>query len=159
MQGTIVVVILGICVVWLILLTLLFLKYKSHYDTLVKDVTSESLTSLLDRVLGDLQVTKKDIADLSSQYDRIEKEGSLHIQKIGLVRFNPFKDTGGDQSFILSLLDAHNNGIVISGLYSRSGMRWYAKQVADGKGAEHELSVEEVKAIQTARIVGKDNGK
>lgn len=159
MQGTILWVISVISLVWLIILTFIVITYKRHYDLLIKDATSDSLTSLLERVLGDLQLTKKDIASLTTQYDRIEKEGSLHIQKIGLVRFNPFKDTGGDQSFILSLLDAHHNGIVISGLYSRSGMRWYAKQVVDSKGAEHELSAEEVKAIQSAKTIGKENGK
>jgi len=90
---------------------------------------------------------------------RLKIDGSLHIQKIGLVRFNPFKDTGGDQSFILSLLDAHNTGVVISGLYSRTGTRWYAKKVVVGKGSEHELSDEEVKAVHQARIIGKEHGK
>ena len=76
-----------------------------------------------------------------------------------MLRFNPFKDTGGDQSFIISLVDSYNTGVVISGLYSRSGTRWYAKQVIDGKGVEHELSTEENKAIHLARIVEKNDEK
>ena len=75
----------------------------------------------------------------------------MNIQKIGLLRFNPFKDTGGDQSFVLALLDNNDTGIVISALYSRLGTRWYAKKVAEGKGLEHELSDEEKKAISEAR--------
>jgi hypothetical protein len=67
------------------------------------------------------------------------------------LRFNPFNDTGGDQSFILALLDGKNAGVVISGLYSWSGTRWYAKKVVDGKGVEHELSKDEKKAIDEAK--------
>ncbi len=87
---------------------------------------------------------------LKEYCDRIEKEGSLHIQKIGLLRFNPFKDTGGDQSFIMALTDGNDSGVIISALYSRSGTRWYAKKVKMGKGVEHELSEEEKKALKEA---------
>ena len=93
---------------------------------------------------------KKAIEMLRAHYDRIDKEGQFHIQKVGLLRFNPFKDTGGDQSFILSLVDNNDTGVIISGLYSRSGVRWYAKKVAGGKGVEHELSEEERKALKEA---------
>lgn len=159
MEGVVPNIILGIFFVWLLILTFFFYTYKRHYDSLIRNVTKDSLTSILDRVLGDLQIAKKDLATLTAKCDKLEQEGSLHIQKIGLVRFNPFKDTGGDQSFILSLLDANNTGVVISGLYSRSGTRWYAKKVAEGKGFEHELSDDEAQAIRQAKTIGKDNGK
>jgi hypothetical protein len=74
---------------------------------------------------------------------------------VGLLRFNPFKDTGGDQSFILSLVDKTDTGVIISGLYSRSGLRWYAKKVKNGKGIVHELSEEEKKALKEAGEVDK----
>ena len=104
----------------------------------------------MDGLLKDLELNKKDIDYLKEYSARIEKDGLLHIQKVGLVRFNPFKDTGGDQSFILSLIDGKDTGVIISGLYSRSGTRWYAKKVANGKGTEHELSEEEKKALKEA---------
>lgn len=159
MGGVVPLIVLGIFFVWLSVLTFIVVLYKRHYDYLIRDVTKETLSSVLDKMLGELSLAKKDIANLSNQYDKIEKDGSLHIQKIGLVRFNPFKDTGGDQSFILSLLDAHNTGVVISGLYSRSGTRWYAKKVIEGKGFEHELSDEELKAVHQAKNIGKEHGK
>lgn len=102
-------------------------------------------------LLRDVSVAKKDIENLKLYCDKIQREGVLHIQKIGLVRFNPFKDTGGDQSFILSLVDGNNTGVIISGLYSRSGTRWYAKRVVKGKSLEHELSDEEKKALKEAK--------
>ena len=110
-----------------------------------------SLTSILDDLLKESKLVKKDVENLKNQCDKIEKDGILHIQKIGLLRFNPFKDTGGDQSFILTLVDAKDTGVVISGLYSRSGTRWYAKRVINGRGVEHELSDEEKKAVKEAK--------
>ncbi len=110
------------------------------------------MQQVLDSLLADIAFAKKDIANLSKTCDTIIEEGKFHIQKVGLLRFNPFKETGGDQSFILSLLDKQDNGIVLSGLYSRTGMRWYAKKIKEGKGLEHTLSEEEKEAIRQARL-------
>ncbi|MBP6882360.1 MAG: DUF4446 family protein [Candidatus Levybacteria bacterium] len=142
-------------VIWSIALTIILFRTKSHYDLLVKDTTGADLTTILQAIVKEMQGMKKDIALLKDQCVRIEKEGQFHIQKIGLLRFNPFKDTGGDQSFIISMLDSFDTGIVISGLYSRSGTRWYAKKVEKGTGVEHELSIEEKKAIETAKPIKK----
>lgn len=136
---------------WLSGLTFILLRTRSHYNNLTGGTDSKTLETVLTEILKDITGAKKHILELQESRDILEKEGALHIQKIGLLRFNPFNDTGGDQSFILSLLNNHNTGIVISGLYSRSGTRWYAKRVEKGKGIEHELSVEERKAIELAR--------
>lgn len=141
-----------ITLVWLIVLTVLFFRMLSHYNSLVKGASNKTLKSVLEEVLAEVQLRKKDLDSLRSRCDKIEKENLLHIQKIGLLRFNPFKDTGGDQSFILVLVDANNTGVVLSGLYARSGTRWYAKRVIKGEGVEHELSDEEKKAIKEAKI-------
>ena len=104
----------------------------------------------MEELLKDTGNNKKDIDYLKEYSAKIERDGFLHIQKVGLVRFNPFKDTGWDQSFILSLVDGKDTGVIISGLYSRSGTRWYAKKVVEGKAVEHELSEEEKKALKEA---------
>jgi hypothetical protein len=71
------------------------------------------------------------------------------IQKTGIVRFNPFNELGGNQSFAIALLDDRNNGFVISSLFVKEGNRVYAKAVKDGK-SEHLLSDEEKEAINRA---------
>jgi len=138
---------------WSVLLTIFFWNLSSHYNSLLKGSTTKTLQSLLDSVLKDLEIAKKDIAMLQKQYATIEKEGRLHIQKVGLLRFNPFNDTGGDQSFILALVDGTDSGVVISGLYSRSGTRWYAKRVLNGRGVDHQLSEDEKKALQETKKI------
>jgi hypothetical protein len=122
----------------------------NHYNKLTGASNGEGLKSLLDNVLKATVENKKDIEKLTEYCDRIDKDGHFHIQKVGLLRFNPFKDTGGDQSFILSLVDKNDTGVIISGLYSRSGLRWYAKKVEKGRGVEHELSDDEKKALKEA---------
>ncbi len=141
--------------IWLIVLTFVLWKIYSHYNKLTEGTSEKGLKPILEEILKENQQYKKDIEKLTSWCARIEEEGKIHIQKVGLHRFNPFKDTGGDQSFILSLVDQNDTGVIISGLYSRSGLRWYAKKVKNGKGLEHELSDEEKKALKEAGEIKK----
>ena len=143
----------AVCFVWLMALTFFFWRILAHYNKLTKGVSGKSLRTVLEDLLKEVDISKKDIDYLKQYSLRLEKDGLLHIQRVGLLRFNPFKDTGGDQSFILSLVDADNTGVIISGLYSRSGTRWYAKKVLKGKGVEHELSEEEEKALKDSALV------
>lgn len=136
--------------IWLAFVTFFAIRLAAHYNSLVKDSNKRTLQTILEGLLKDTESTKKDIEMLKGRCDTIVKEGNFHIQKIGLLRFNPFKDTGGDQSFILALLDGRDTGVVISGLYSRAGTRWYAKKIKEGKGVEHELSEDEKQAIKSA---------
>ncbi len=138
---------------WLFVVTFFAVRLSSHYNALVKDTNKRTLQTILETLLKDIDTAKKDIAALTKRCDTIITEGNFHIQKIGLLRFNPFKDTGGDQSFILALLNGEDTGVVISGLYSRAGTRWYAKKIKMGKGVEHELSEEEKQAIQKAQLI------
>ena len=136
--------------IWLIVLTIAFFRMLAYYNKLTKGLTDQSLKSVLENLMKHANSAKNDIDHLKSYCDKMQKDGLLHIQKIGLLRFNPFKDTGGDQSFILSLTDANDTGVVISGLYSRSGTRWYTKKVINGRGVEHDLSEEEKKVLKEA---------
>ena len=147
------VIALGIFFVWLGVVTYILFQIRSHYNKLADGTSSRSLKVILEEILSDVQLTKKDIVNLKNRCDTIEKDGVLHLQKIGLLRFNPFNDTGGDQSFILALLDGNNTGVIISSLYARSGARWYAKRITNGKAVEHTLSEDEKKAIKEAKTL------
>jgi hypothetical protein len=146
-----IILLLIIALGWLAWLTITFRRLQSQYSFFTDGMNRKTLDTVLTKVIKDEQESKRAIADLLNRYATIEKDGRLHIQKIGLLRFNPFKDTGGDQSFILTLADANDTGVVITALYSRSGTRWYAKRVVRGEGLEHELSAEEKKALKVAQ--------
>jgi hypothetical protein len=80
----------------------------------------------------------------------LEEEAAFNLQHSGLVRFNPFRDTGGDQSFALALADGRGTGVVLSSLHTRDVTRVYAKPL-DGWGSAHTLTDEEKQAIDVAR--------
>ncbi len=99
----------------------------------------------------------KKINELTSQSEFIETQikelqdrQKLSIQKIGVVRFNPFADDGGNLSFSLALLDAHNNGVVITSMHGRDQNRIYSKPIKNGK-SEFNLTQEEQNAIQSSK--------
>ena len=144
-------VIAGVFFVWLLILTIFFWQMFSHYSRLAKGANNKNLKSILEDILSKIDLHNKDIESIKKYCDNLERDGLLHVQKIGLHRFNPFKDTGGDQSFVLSLVDANDTGIIISALYSRSGTRWYAKRVVNGKGIDHELTGEEKKVLKETK--------
>jgi len=67
--------------------------------------------------------------------------------KINITRYNPFEDIGGDQSFILTILDQNNSGVIVSSLHNRDITRIYAKPIKNGEGDNITLSKEEKLAI------------
>jgi hypothetical protein len=82
--------------------------------------------------------------DFSNHIHALSLQGISHV---GIVRFNPFENTGSNQSFSIALLDSHKNGVVISSLYTRDGVRIYAKPIQKEK-SEFQLTEEENIAIQ-----------
>jgi len=87
---------------------------------------------------------------LSEELDALKKKSKFSVQKVALIRFNPFREVGGDQSFSVALLDGNNSGVVITSLYSREENRVYGKPVKNGE-SEYLLSQEEKEAIERAR--------
>lgn len=146
-------VVLILLVVWLLVITILFLRFYLYFTRAAKRGDKKSLIALIDEVLRTEKENKKSLERVDKEYATLKHDVSFHVQKIGLLRFNPFKDTGGDQSFIVTLVDGHNSGVIISSFHTRAGTRWYAKSVKNGKGVEHALSAEEEKALKEAKTI------
>lgn len=156
MEASISPIVIGLFVfllLWLGVLTFLFYKSKSHYNKLTKGTNRQSLHSILDILLKDVQTNKHETKDLIKRITKQEEASEFTLQKTSLLRFNPFADTGGQQSFIIGLLDSRNSGILITSLQGRSGTRWYAKQVKEGKGVKYDLSKEEKEAVKEAKLL------
>lgn len=96
----------------------------------------------------------KEIKNLWSEILNIKDISRLNIQRVGLIKFNPFNETGGDHSFSLALLDGNKNGIIITSLHTRERTRLYLKEVFSGK-VKIKLSEEEQKVLKIAD--GKNN--
>lgn len=139
--------------VWLFILTYYLYKTIHHYQKLVKGSQKRNLTDVLDKILEDLNVNTNNIDELKENLKKQIDQNVYNIQKVGILRFNPFADTGGDQSFVLAILDGKDSGVVLTSLHSRGTTRWYAKNVNEGKGVDHKLSEEEEKAINKANLL------
>ena len=134
--------------IWLVFLTGIVLKTKAHYNNLISKTRKQKIDEILDELLMIERQTKEELEIVKKELREEIRTSSLHIQKVGLVRFNPFERTGGEKSFIISFLNHENSGIVINFIYTRDGLRVYSKKVKDGKGEEYNLSEEEEKAIE-----------
>jgi hypothetical protein len=139
-------------VVWLSVLSLVLFRMIRHYNRLTRDISERGLKEILEQILKRQQGLISETEHLQRALEELAKDGRLHIQKLGLIRFNPFSDTGGSQSFTMAILDQGNNGWVMTSLYARTGNRWYIKEVRAGKGKELELSKEELAAIKNAQL-------
>lgn len=103
----------------------------------------------LKEILGQLNKLTDGQKEISRELADFKKESKKNLQKIGIVRFNPFKEIGGDQSFSIAVLDDNNNGFVITSHYNKESNRVYAKPVELGK-SKYQLSKEEEDAINRA---------
>ena len=128
-------------------------QLRRRLDGLTRGEHGQSLDAVLDAHLDKVSAVGRDLDELSARSAILEAANRKAIQKVGLVRYNPFEDTGGNQSFALALTDSGGNGFVISSLHSRTGTRVYAKAVAGGR-ADGALSDEEGAALQQALATG-----
>ena len=134
----------------IILIILLYLRIRRAPIDIFDEKEAKSLEDILVFQSKTLKTLDKDIQELYTISNKINNLSLRGIHKVGLVRFNPFKDVGGDQSFSLALLNGKDNGVVISSLYTREGTRAYAKAIASGQSEKYPLSEEEKKAIKIA---------
>ena len=107
------------------------------------------MVSVIDKALSQEKKLTKDITRLGNEIKNLDQKSLGFIKKVGVVRFNPFSETGGDHSFCIAFLDGEADGIVLTGLHTRERTRIYMKPIKNGK-SEYDLSKEENKAIAQA---------
>ncbi len=157
---------------WLVVAQVRSLRASRRYRALTQGVDGANLEPALHRLVEQMERLREQAQALAQQQTRLEDQVTAEthrldaqahqmtqqlaqrfdhaLHRVGVVRFNPFSDTGGDQSFAVALLDGHDDGVVFSGLHSRAGCRVYAKPVTGGTST-YNLSAEEQEAIQKAR--------
>ncbi len=159
--GTIVLV-LGIVSLGLLVAVIILLRRTAHLDRRLAGMTrggdGKSLESTLEAHLDKVYAVARDVDELTARASAMERTQTFAFQRHGLVRYNPFEDTGGNQSFALALLDQHGDGFVISSLHTRTATRVYGKAIAGGK-SESALSDEEAEALRLALASGAGTAK
>ena len=111
-----------------------------------------SLEAILGQHLERVHAVVRDVNRLDARTAVLERDLRTSLGRVGLVRYNPFEDTGGALSFALAVLDSGGTGFVVSSLHARAGTRIYAKPIEAGK-SEAALSDEESEAVRRAMAV------
>jgi len=138
-----------------ILCIVLFVKFsgqKKRYDYFMG--ANRRPSHNLEMKIQDYYETSKRIEEkyskLLDMVTDMDKTDKTKIQKVGLIRYNPFDEMGGNLCFALALLDGHDNGVVLNGIHSRTGSFTYAKPIEMGVST-YMLSEEEIKAVEMAK--------
>jgi hypothetical protein len=132
-------------------------QLTGRLEGITRGERGRSLESILDAHLDKVYAVAAELDELAARSAVLEANGRRAFQRIGLVRFNPFQDTGGNQSFALAMLDSQGDGFIVSSLHARTGTRIYAKVLTAGQ-ADAALSAEENEALRRALESGDGRG-
>ena len=125
-------------------------KTNKNYKTFMKKLgNGNNIDEMLRQYINRVEEVNERNDDIIKYCNRLDKEISLCIKKIGMIRYSAFKDTGSDLSFALAMLNDNNDGVLLNGIYSREMSNIYAKQVISGKTGG-KLSEEEKQALEIA---------
>lgn len=125
-------------------------KLNRRYQKMMQGTDGGNLESILFQHIDTVKTATAKVDVLEQETKRLDSRLRNCIQKLGVVRFNAFEDTGSDLSFAVAILDSNDNGVVFSSIYSRSESRIYAKPVTGGQST-YFLTAEEKQAIADAR--------
>ena len=135
--------------IWNIWLSLNLRRLKQKSKELFKGSNARDLEEIICRQIKDSRKISGEMKELAEKNKTIYNLALKSVHKVGVVRFNPFDDVGGNQSFAIALLNGSGDGVTISSLFGREGTRIYAKAIKN-KESEYKLSGEEKEAITKA---------
>ncbi|MGI8827751.1 MAG: DUF4446 family protein [Chloroflexota bacterium] len=134
---------------WVIALQRRTRRLENRFDEIFAEASGENMGRLLADYLTTVRSTATIVNRMKAEHEKVEAILPTVIRHVGLVRFSPFHDTGGDQSFALALLDGQGDGVIVTALHSRTDSRLYAKPVERG-ASPYSLSPEERDAMDRA---------
>ena len=142
----------SLILILLILLIVFIVKtnnLKKRYMNFMQGQDAKSLEKDIIGLYEDNRVIKavheKHNQDICNLYKKLQPA----FQKMGLVRYDAFREMGGQLSFSLALLDECNSGVVINSVHSSDGCYCYAKEIKKGE-CSIPLSQEEKQALDIA---------
>lgn len=125
-------------------------KYRKQHLMLLEGIHIANVEEFILKQNDEIHLLKEEIGKLQRELKMIDQIQQLAIQRVGLVRYNPFLDIGGDQSFSLALLDGRGDGFVLTCIYGREESRIFAKPIRNDQ-ARYRLTDEELLAIDRAK--------
>lgn len=125
-------------------------RLLGQYQHLMTGTSGGNLESVLNDHIAQVRETASRVAAMDQLTLGLQEAAQHNLQHVGMVRFNPFQDTGGDQSFAIALLDGFGQGVIVSSLHGRDTTRVYAKPLKQWESS-YPLTDEEKQAIAMAQ--------
>ncbi len=149
-EPNIYIILLTTIAIWNFALSVYIFRAGQRYKKLTQGTNNRNLEQIIAKLIEKYETNTSGISQISQNLIEFQKRSMGFMQKVGILRFNPFEESGGDQSFAIAILDGEGSGFIISSLHSRSGTRIYAKEIKSGKSTSHSLTKEEKEALEKA---------
>lgn len=140
-------------IVLLLIVVVLFRQVgglRRRIDALTRGADGRSLAGVLEAHLDKVYAVSHRQDAIETRATVLEAAQSRTVQGVALVRFNPYEDTGGNQSFVLAAVDPSGDGAILTSLHARNQTRLYGKAVVAG-AIDGQGSAEEEEALRLAR--------
>lgn len=128
--------------IWNIILSTKLSSLGGKYKKFMRGSTGKNFENMLLDHMGDMESAIERVNIISEELVTVKNQMDRCVQKCNIIRYNAFSDTGSDLSFSIAMLDAFNDGFIITGIYGRNESITYAKPVSKGT-SKYPLSVEE----------------
>lgn len=139
-----------ICLILIIILIVKISKLNKKYKQFMTGADGKNLENKILSRFSDIDSLKADAKKTNSEISKIKENLLITYQKVGVVKYDAFKEMGGKLSFVLALLDKNNSGILLNSVHSsREGCYTYLKEIIKGESFL-ELSEDEKKALELA---------
>lgn len=152
--GYVVIAMAGVMLIMLIMLIVVMAKnssLKKKYKTFMDGESGKNLEKAILDKFAAIDTLEENVDEIYRNIKAINSQLVTAYQKIGLVKYDAFKEIGGKLSFVLVLLTAENNGFILNSMHStKEGCYTYAKEVVNGE-AFVILSEEEQQALEEAK--------
>lgn len=143
------IVLIAVLAVLLILQNKKIKKLTEKYDKFMEGQTGRSLENQIMDMCEDQRFLKSICESNSNQIKELYRKNLPCIQKMGMVKYDAFRETGGKLSFCIALLDEEDNGFILNSVHSTEGCFVYTKRVKKG-ACDISLGDEEKTALDRA---------
>lgn len=124
-------------------------KLKKRYEAFMLGKDAQSMEKEITDLFSDMNYLKNAVDKNAKEIRHIYKRLETTYQKLGIVKYDAFKQMGGRLSFSLALLDENNDGFILNSVHSSDGCYSYTKEIKDGS-CQITLGEEEQQALDIA---------
>ncbi|SCK04047.1 Uncharacterised protein [uncultured Clostridium sp.] len=149
------IIVIGLAIITLLLLitTIILLisvnKVEKKYRKMMRGMNNKNLEEVINSNLDNIDVALNNSKEALERCEKIAEDLKLCVNKVAIMRYKAFADVGSDLSFSIAILDSYNDGVIITGIYSRHDSTTYAKPIDKGI-SRYDLSEEELHVLNEA---------